>query len=123
MAHNMYLKILFENNHDADLAVINRDQPTLTDKLSAHYLEVLLTLHQILKKDMGNKDNKLTLWTSICNSVKLLPLFQAWTEENEAKLIQLKTKQFDLGDTALGQAKQVKKMELEWAIKSFNKEE
>ena len=44
-------------------------------------------------------------------------------EENKSELVQLKTKQFDLGNTGLGQVKQVKKMELEGAIRSFNTEE
>ena len=116
-------RVALKANHDAALAIINRDPPTPKGKLSAHSLEVLLTWHQIPKKDMGKKDNKLALWTLIHNSGKPPPLFEDWTEENEAELFQLKTKQFDLGDTALGRAMKVKKMELEGAIRSFNKEE
>ena len=58
----------------------------------------------------------------IFNYGKPLPLFEDWMEENEAKIFQLKTRQFDFGDNAIGQENQVKKMELEGAIRSFNEE-
>ena len=115
-------QVALNSNHDESLAIINRDPPIPTKKLSVYNIEVLITCHQIPMKDMGKEDNKLALWTLIHNSGKPLPLFEDSMEENKAKLVQLKTKQFDLGDTALGQAKQAKKMELKGAIRSFNKQ-
>ncbi len=78
-----------------------------TEQLNATDLEKLLLWHNVPKKELGNKKEKLKKWTEIQNSNQPPPLFQRWGHADEDQLEKLKKSEIELNETALGRQKQI----------------
>ncbi len=90
-------------------------------KLKDDELRTLLLWHQVPKKDIGTKPQKLAKWTQLAG--KKPPVFARWLEEDESKLSKLKEKRIDINDTALGRLVAVRTKEQEAAFKTLKKSE
>ena len=51
------------------------------------------------------------------------PVYQRWTREDEAKLVELRKKEIDIADTAFGRHVATKKRELTAAVDQMDKDE
>jgi len=71
----------------------------------------------------GKKGPKIELITTIMAELPPPPVIEKWTEQDEAALTELKKKEIDIADTALGRYKATKKRELEASLDDMSKEE
>ena len=104
---------------NAAVEILSRIPPTPIEKLTNIELETLILYHEIPKKDMGKKENGLNMWRRIVASMKPLPLFDPWTEDNKNELSELKNKEICIGDTALGRLQSLKKESLKATLSHF----
>jgi len=95
---------------------LNKD----ADQLNATELEKLLLWHDVPKKEMGNKKEKLTKWKTILSSNQPPPLFQRWGPADEDKLQKLKESEINLNETALGRQKEIELKKMGTVIKHLN---
>ncbi|KAL7532024.1 hypothetical protein ACHAWF_009676 [Thalassiosira exigua] len=98
-------------------------QPVPIQSYKDSDLAVLLTWHQVPRKDWGNKTNKVKLWKEILEKVTQPPSFEKWTEADDAKLEDLKKMEIDMKDTALGRQLSFEKRKMEAALESMDQDE
>ncbi len=85
---NKKRRLQLGKNEAKGKAVLVMNKPT--EQLNATNLEKLLLWHNVPKKEMGNKKEKLKKWTEIQNSNQPPPFFQQWGHVDEYKLEKLK---------------------------------
>ena len=86
-------------------------------------LDILLKWYQVPASEVPNKPLKVAKWQDILEKNIEPPGFEEWTDEDEARLENLKTKPIAVGDTALGRHQELKKRELLALVASMSKEE
>ena len=86
-------------------------------------LDILLKWDQVPASGVPNKPLKVAKWQDILEKNIEPPGFEEWTDEDEARLENLKTKPIAVGDTALGRHQELKKRELLASVASMSKEE
>ena len=77
------------------------------------------------KVECGNmkKPEKSGIMKQIIDGVREPPHYEKWSTDNEAELVELKKKEINMGDTALGRHQTVQKREMEASIDVMNYEE
>ena len=86
-------------------------------------LDILLKWYQVPASEVPNKPLKVAKWQDILEKNIEPPGFEEWTDEDEARLENLKTKPIAVGDTALGWHQELKKRELLVSVASMSKAE
>lgn len=86
-------------------------------------LDTLLKWYQVPAKDVPNKPKKVEKWVEILDKLLEPPVFEEWTDHDEALLEELKTKELEIGDTALGRLRDLKKRELIASVAVMSKDE
>ena len=69
------------------------------------------------------KPEKSGITKEIIYGVREPPPYEKWSTENKAELVELKKKEINMGDTALGRHQAVQKREMEASIDVMNSEE
>ncbi len=80
---------------DKDLKILESEKKQDPSKLKGGKLHILLLWHQVTKKDIRSKPQKLVKWIELVDNK--LPIFARWIEEDEFKLSELKEKKIDIG--------------------------
>ncbi len=87
--------------------VLEKNKPV--ESLTGIELEKLLLMHQVIRKEFGDKTKKLQSWREILLSIKPPPDIVPWTLEDEQKPSCLQDVQIKSEDTALGRKIALKK--------------
>jgi hypothetical protein len=69
------------------------------------------------------KDAKLAAWVAIDGSKKPPPLFERWTNDDDAKLLEAQSDVVEMAHTAIGHLEELKKKELLLAAMTMTEEE
>ena len=69
------------------------------------------------------KDEKLAAWVDIVSSGRAPPLYERWTEVDDAKLLEAQSDIVEMAHTALGHLEELKKKELVLASMTMSNEE
>jgi hypothetical protein len=77
-------------------------------KLISSNLTILLTWHQHAKVATMKKEDKLVVWLAIINSRKVPPSFEQWTNDDDAKLLEVQSNMVKMAHTAIGHLKERK---------------
>ena len=103
-------KLALKKRHDDATALLEKNIDP--KKMQKAQLELLFLWHGIQKKDhpKGNA-GKVTKWLQLVD--KDPPPFVEWKDEEEDRLLKLKSKNIDIEDTALGRAKKTVQREME----------
>mmetsp|Transcript_29442 Transcript_29442/g.62505 ORF Transcript_29442/g.62505 Transcript_29442/m.62505 type:complete len:180 (+) Transcript_29442:295-834(+) len=101
-------RLLLKKNEDSGKAAL-ADAPLVCPLESprawlVERLNNLLLWYQVPKEEMEamKKPEKLAYWKKVRDEQTNPPGYEAWTEGDEAKLDELKKREIDMGDTALG---------------------
>ena len=87
----------------------------LTKSPSQYVVKEMLTLLRWYKVDLEKyqlRANGLRKWEEILRSNVQPPSYQKWSDDDEAKLVDLKRKEIKISDTALGRHRDFQKREL-----------
>ena len=99
---------------DAEAILLARSD-ALTNKqynvMNTTELETLLKWHNVPKAPKEKKASMVARWATIWEGGLKPPLFEAWTDADEAKLEELKAMDIDLSQTAVGRLKNLKMRE------------
>jgi hypothetical protein len=79
--------------------------------LNATELETLLKWHNVPKAHKEKKAGMVERWRTIWEGGLKPPFFEAWTDVDESKLEELKARDIDMSQTAVGRLKELKKRE------------
>ena len=86
-------------------------------------LETLLKWHNVPKAQKEKKESMVARWATIWEGGLKPPVLPVWTDNDEAKLEELKSMEIDMAQTAIGQIKELKKREAFIAVKDMSQEE
>ncbi len=81
-------------------------------KLTSGNLTILLTWHQHAKVGTMKKEEELVAWLAIVNKGRAPPLFEQWTNDDDAKLLEAQSNISEMAHMALGHLEALKKKEL-----------
>ncbi len=86
-------------------------------------MTVLLTWHQHAKVGTRKKEEKLVAWLAIVNRGRVPPSFEQWTNDDDAKLLEVQSDIVEMAHMALAHLEELKKKELVLAAMRMMDEE
>jgi len=87
-------------------------------KLKANELVALLRWYSVPAAEVGKKEDNFLVWMEMCGDDE--PADVSWLDSDERKLEELRTKETEMVDTALGRLQERKKRELRAAIPTMS---
>ena len=87
-------------------------------KLKANELVALLRWYSVPAAEVGKKEDNFLMWMEMCGDDE--PADVSWLDSDERKLEELRTKETEMVDTALGRLQERKKRELRAAIPTMS---
>jgi len=75
------------------------------------------------RNKLTNKEDKMRAWADIQEKRKQPPTYGRWTDDEERELLEASKENLTLDDTAVGRAKQRKKIEFQQAIRTMTRDE
>jgi hypothetical protein len=105
--------------HDKGVEVMNLGKPV--NELKVTDLDKVLDMHQVDKKARGKRDQKRVAVAELWS--KAPPLFDSWTDGDEAGLKELKQMKIELKDTALGRYQTQEKQRVRAAVGNMDYDE
>ena len=90
------------------------------ERLKATELTDLLRWYQVPPNELGGKDANYNKWLEICGVVP--PSYLKWTDVDEAQLVELKKREINIYDTALGRHQETNRRELKASIHLYTDE-
>ena len=112
-------RLILAQTHAKGIEVLNLGKEVA--QLKVPELDMVLDMHQVEKKGRGKRSDKVAKVTELW--LKPPPLFDVWTDADEARLKELKELKIDIKDTALGRYQAQEKQRIHIAIGNMNDDE